>query len=168
MTEFVLNTDGAGAPWHGLDAFTQGFIEAAFFSETSCFDSSEFFTDEAQERISEGQADGEIPNDASVSDIDVDSFAKVKNYCDKFQSDNAELLQEAYAARDGLNGEYDEVQAGRDLYFTHAGHGVGYWDRGLGDIGDKLSTAAGRGEINLSAYQSDAHESGFLIEIAIW
>jgi hypothetical protein len=124
MPEFILNTDGATADnWHNLDSFTQGFIEAAFFSDSSCFDSSEFFGDEAQERVREGQADGSIPNDAGPSDIDAESLAKVKAFCAAFQTRAADVLTEAYER------EYDETQAGRDLYFTYAGHGVGYWDR---------------------------------------
>lgn len=199
MSEFILNTEGAGAPWYSLDAFTQGFIEAAFFCESSCYDAAEFFTDEAQEAVREGQADGSIPSDSSVSDIDRDSFCLIKDICDKFQTDNAALLQEAYAC------DYDEEQAGRDLYYTRAGHGVGYWSREelqapsdadeyarltaimraegttpdewaalssqikalKSDIGERLSSAAGRGEINLDAYQDDAAGNGFLISFFI-
>lgn len=35
---------------------------------------------------------------------------------------------------------YSEI--GADLWFTQNGHGVGFWDRGLGDIGERLSEAA--------------------------
>lgn len=123
MPEFVLNTDGAGAPWKSLDAFTQGFIEAAFFCETSCIPAAKFFTKKSQRLIEEGQSDGNIPQDASVSDIDEKSFIAAVNFCDKFQTENATLLTDAYER------DYDETQAGRDLYYTYAGHGVGYWDR---------------------------------------
>jgi hypothetical protein len=213
MPEFILNTDGAGGPWESLDAFTQGFIEAAFFSETACMDSAEFFTDAGQERVSEGQSDGNIPSGSSVADIDSDSFARIKDFCDAFQAKAGDLLQEAYSAhwrtaalkagwsRNSHNGyfvgpvgaatrmadydswqelceceeietgdEYDDSQAGRDLYFTYAGHGVGYWDRDQLDsdnLGNRLSDACGRGEINLTAYQSDKPASGFLIEFYI-
>lgn len=33
-------------------------------------------------------------------------------------------------------------EIGADLWFTQNGHGVGFWDRGLGDIGEQLSEAA--------------------------
>ena len=33
-------------------------------------------------------------------------------------------------------------QAGRDFWFTRCGHGVGFWDRGLGATGDELSEIA--------------------------
>lgn len=35
---------------------------------------------------------------------------------------------------------------GHDLYMTFVGHGVGFWDRGLGELGDTLSELAGHGE----------------------
>lgn len=194
MPEFVLNTEGTGAPWHSLDGFTQGFIEAAFFTETShCYDSSEFFTEAAQEDVREGRADGSVPSDAGPAEIDRDSFCRIKDLCDEFQREHAALLSEAYERDD-----YDETQAGRDLYFTRAGHGVGYWDRKQlepqGDewealqrpldtwskeeselhrrlkdesLGERLSKAAGRGEISLDAYQDEAAASGFLVSFYI-
>lgn len=165
MPEFILNTEGAGAPWHSLDTFTKGFIEAAFFSENSHMDADEFFSPEGQHKVTEGQSDGNIPDDSSVADIDSDSFVLIKNFCDEFQARAADLLKLAYERG------YDESQAGRDLYFTRAGHGVGYWDRDVLEsdgLGNKLSEAAGRGEINLTAYEDErATLSNYFIEFYI-
>lgn len=47
--------------------------------------------------------------------------------------------------------EYDETQAGRDLFYTYVGHGVGYWDREQlkrDGLGNRLSDECGRGEIS--------------------
>ena len=33
-------------------------------------------------------------------------------------------------------------QFGHDYYLTREGHGVGFWDRGLGELGDRLATMA--------------------------
>ena len=33
-------------------------------------------------------------------------------------------------------------QAGNDFWLTRNGHGAGFWDRGLGDLGDRLTEAA--------------------------
>ena len=33
-------------------------------------------------------------------------------------------------------------QLGHDLWLTSGGHGVGFWDRGLGELGNKLTAAA--------------------------
>jgi hypothetical protein len=32
--------------------------------------------------------------------------------------------------------------AGHDFWLTSAGHGAGFWDRGLGDVGQRLSKAS--------------------------
>lgn len=37
----------------------------------------------------------------------------------------------------GLSAE----QAGHDFWLTRNGHGAGFWDRGLGELGDRLSDA---------------------------
>lgn len=34
------------------------------------------------------------------------------------------------------------AHAGHDLFLTSAGHGAGFWDRGLGELGDRLTEAA--------------------------
>lgn len=160
MSEYILPTESAGADWHVLDDFTKGFIEAAFFCNTSCYSSSEFFGEEEQERVREGQADGSIPSDAGPEDIEPDSLAAVVKLCSAFQAAHAALLAEA-CERAG----YDMQRAGNDFYYTRAGHGVGYWDRKeLGEImGDALSAAAGRHEINLDAHQDDKAPSSFYV-----
>lgn len=38
--------------------------------------------------------------------------------------------------------DIDPGQVGHDFYLTRNRHGAGFWDRGLGDIGDRLSEAA--------------------------
>lgn len=37
---------------------------------------------------------------------------------------------------------YDPDQAGHDYALTRNGHGAGFWDRGLGEVGDKLADLA--------------------------
>jgi hypothetical protein len=41
------------------------------------------------------------------------------------------------------NGADPYEHAGHDLWLTSGGHGVGFWDRGLGNLGDRLSKACG-------------------------
>ena len=36
----------------------------------------------------------------------------------------------------------DAEQMGHDLYLTRNGHGAGFWDRGIGPAGERLSEAA--------------------------
>lgn len=156
MPEFIADTDGTvdGKDWSDLDAFTQGYIECILFTETaSGISMVDWFDPEVMEDVEEGRADGNIPEDTGFSDLHPDSLEKIIADCARFQSDNAALLAEAYGhhfpARTIGDGslpdsrreawDYDAAAAGRDFWFTRCGHGVGFWDRGLGDVGDKLS-----------------------------
>ena len=61
----------------------------------------------------------------------------------QFVNDAGQLLEQLrefpeYWAHPDCAGKI-EAAIGHDLYLTIAGHGVGFWDRGLGDLGDKLS-----------------------------
>ena len=110
----------------GPDDFLRGYIECVYFTDTGDLDQPE--------------ADAELSDDARalcVAD------------CLEFQRREALPLAHAYAHHD-----YDAVQAGRDFWLTRNGHGVGFWDRGLGAVGDTL-TAACRTWPQLSAYAGD-------------
>ena len=49
---------------------------------------------------------------------------------------------------------------GHDFMLTRNGHGAGFWDRGLGELGDRLSKASGPyGEQSIEA---DEHDNLFL------
>lgn len=47
-----------------------------------------------------------------------------------------------YNARDLIAGGWDGADAGHDFYLTRNGHGTGFWDRGKGEHGERLSNAA--------------------------
>jgi hypothetical protein len=51
--------------------------------------------------------------------------------CADFQEANADDLA-----------DLDMEQAGIDFWLTRNRHGAGFWDRGLGDVGDRLTDAA--------------------------
>lgn len=36
----------------------------------------------------------------------------------------------------------EPAQVGHDFWLTRNGHGAGFWDRGLGELGDRLTAAA--------------------------
>lgn len=107
-----------GRRWNELDDFTQGYIEAMFFTDASSAD------------------DGDLEN-ASFAELSPAALKAIIAECDAWQNENGELLRRACGQYD-----YDMDQAGRDYWFTRNGHGVGFWDRGLGDIGEALSEAA--------------------------
>lgn len=132
MPEFVM--EGRDHAARAESAFVLRFIEALFFTESdSCYDAEEWFSDEAREARESGQC-GELPCDVGYADLHPDSLAAIRADCEAWQTENAALLALAYGYDD-----YDESAAGRDYWYTRNGHGVGFWDRGLGDVGDKLT-----------------------------
>lgn len=52
------------------------------------------------------------------------------------------LLEQAYTLKGPLSCFYDEWFAGSDFWFSRQGHGVGFLDRNLGEVGDRLHQAA--------------------------
>jgi hypothetical protein len=136
MPEFILDTSGrvpikgaehiqgASLGWGNLDDFTRGYIEAAFFTDTSTGDDAEMDLEHA-----------------SFAELAPDALAAMMADCRTFQERYADDLAEA-CDNGRING-YDIEAAGRDFWYTRNGHGVGFWDRDLGDVGDKLSALCG-------------------------
>ena len=87
----------------------------------------------------------EKPEDCDA-DVWPGCYPKILQDCDRFQRENEELLNEAYQTmtRDGYGHIrlYDVTDAGHDFFLSRNGHGTGFWDRGLGEVGDKLHEAA--------------------------
>jgi len=71
------------------------------------------------------------PLDSSDAPISESLRAESRIECQDFYTANAEDLAD-------MNPE----QAGHDFWLTRDGHGTGFWDRGLGELGDRLSEAA--------------------------
>lgn len=53
---------------------------------------------------------------------------RMQEECEAFEAKARALL-------DGIDSE----QAGHDFWLTRNHHGAGFWDRGLGEVGDKLT-----------------------------
>ena len=73
--------------------------------------------------------------DEDASDDIPLSFALIREAiedCKAFITNNSSLI-----AQSGLSPE----SIGHDIWLTRKGHGAGFWDRGLGDIGEKLTQA---------------------------
>ena len=151
MPQFQLDTSGpvalktaaspcgsASTRWEDLDTFTQGYIEALFFT-------------------SEGPEEGKL-GDAAFADLTPETLGVIIADCAKFQVDVIKPIGQAigFASLESDDGEdYTPVRAGRDFWLTRNGHGVGFWDRGLpGGLGETLSDLA-RGYGNVDAYLGD-------------
>lgn len=98
-----------------LDGFTQGYIEAIFFTEGG-----------------DGEAAGK-----TFADLTDETLATIKQDCTDFRDTYGDDLAAAYGI-----GCYGERQAGVDFWLSRNGHGAGYFDRGLGSVGDSLHKAA--------------------------
>jgi hypothetical protein len=119
MAEFQLDmgsSEGAKR-FSELDAFTRGYIEAAFW----CGETEE----------------GEL-DDKTFEDLAPESLAAMIEDCEGFQvafADNLVRVAE-------IAGDYDAHRAGVDFWLTRNHHGAGFWDRGLGKVGDELTKDA--------------------------
>lgn len=94
------------------ETFLEGYIECALWSSTN---------------------DDGKPLD-SIGDIDLSDelLETMKQDAEAFESANSELYREVMS----------DVQAGHDFWLTRNGHGAGFWDRGLGELGETLTTKA--------------------------
>lgn len=125
MPEFILDhgtpdTARSLDSLDSLDSFTQGYIEALFFTdeEQLCEESSVAFNTATMESRFVGG------NSPGFADLAPDALARIVADCKAFQETNATLLDRACTL-----GDYDEAAAGRDFWYSRNGHGVGYWDR---------------------------------------
>ena len=142
MPKFVLN--GKENPtFESLDAFTRGYIEAVFFTEEEslCEESGRTMPAVAigRETMESRFVGGGSPG---FEDLAPETLESIIADCAAFQQRMRRTL--TLASRFSYEG-YAMDQAGRDFWFTRNGHGVGFWDRGLGTTGAALSKACGYG-----------------------
>jgi hypothetical protein len=109
-----------------LDDFTKGYIECALWSSND---------------DSTPQGGEPLDKNYGLEDIAPKSLKRVKIDCAMFQKDNAELL-ELYYHRINAREDTPQSYAGHDYWLTRNGHGAGFFDRGLGKLGDDLHQAA--------------------------
>lgn len=107
------------------DPFLRGYLLAAMFTEDPNPRSGEFSQSERPDILLP-----RIPEDFVVKAV-VD--------CSNFQTLAAKDLVEAV----DVHGR-DLEACGGDLWYSRNGHGVGFWDRDLGDCGDALDAVAER------------------------
>jgi len=113
-----------------MDDFTKGYIEAALWSSTD---------------------DDCNPLDAkyTTDDLTLELKVKITTDCINFQHANRVNLALAYDLYPD-NEWSNEEQAGHDFWLTRNGHGCGFWDRGIGEVGDTLTEICkGWGEFHL-------------------
>lgn len=108
-----------------LDTFLNAYIGAALWSSGDIGGDGQDFLDSKY----------------SKEDLAPETLAKMRTDCDQFTLKAGDLLD-----------NIDDAQAGHDFWLTRNGYGAGFWDRGLGEVGEKLSELARSfGETNLYA-----------------
>lgn len=80
-----------------------------------------------------------LDDDFGEDDIAPDTLHKMYSDCADFIASNYLDLDEA--CRIGWP-SYTYNSAGHDFWLTRCGHGAGFWDRGLGEVGERLTDAA--------------------------
>lgn len=77
--------------------------------------------------------DNPVPLDEAYGpdDVSVEALSEIERECIDFYGANAADLA-----------DMSPEQAGHDFYLTRNGHGAGFWDRGLGAAGQRLTDAA--------------------------
>ena len=104
--------------------FLRGYIACALWSST-------------------GDDDRPLDSTHDETDLAGETLEKMKSDCTKFMADNGEDL-ELFGNVMGVGETKPDFSdsAGHDFWLTRNGHGAGFWDRGLGELGDRLSDAA--------------------------
>lgn len=95
-----------------LDKFTEAYVYCAMWSSI----------DENGESIDQNR---------DISDFAPETIEAMSKDCQEFQEKYAMWMV-----------DLDADQCGHDFWLTRNHHGVGFWDRGYGDIGDRLTEAA--------------------------
>lgn len=90
---------------------------------------------------SSGEYQGEELESLEGFDLALETEKDIEEDCKAFINENLALLVLYINGVDCGNNEGYEI-AGHDYFLTRCGHGVGFWCRGLGDIGDRLTDAA--------------------------
>jgi hypothetical protein len=98
--------------------FLRAYIHAAFWS-SPLYD---------EEGVEEGTL---LESGNTEADLAPDALESMRQDCEAFIS----------SAGDDLVG-MDPEQAGHDFWLTRNRHGAGFWDRGLGERGDRLTALA--------------------------
>jgi hypothetical protein len=129
VPQFILDTSrqvhehlpGNGVlEWSSLDAFTQGYIEALFFTETEPGTTRETWDRETQ---------SSLPGDVGFADLAPEALGRIVADCAAFlRAPNRLLIGLCvdFSAEHWIDDVW--TRAGRDYWYTRNGHGVGFWE----------------------------------------
>lgn len=125
MPQFQLNSHhsfGSSHPYFALSTFAKGYVEAMFFTNGDIGDDTR----------------DDLLNELGTQRLTREAIAEIAKDCEQFLAikSGSDGTHRAWTVRQWLDAvhsrggvDYDEAQAGRDLWFTRQGHGAGFWDR---------------------------------------
>lgn len=105
-----------------LDNFLRGYAEAILWADAYAYDE-----------------DGELETDESATYVYI-TPGKWWESIGIDLSDATDFYYSQCATMGSVNVDYS--QHGHDFALTRNGHGAGFWDRGYGEVGERLSDAA--------------------------
>lgn len=129
-----------------IAAMAEGYIQCALFAD--CMPDCDCEPGECG-----CESGGVEMTGLTVSDED---RAAIERYVGRFVAANLADVREYLERHGGWSGPADSMSRdsysaeecfGHDLRYTTGGHGAGFWDRDLGDLGERL-TAACKGEFD--------------------
>lgn len=106
-----------------VDTFTAAYLASALWARPQYGDI-------------DASPDDILLDEASIYDLPAETVAIAEKDCNAFRKSVAWLDSVRELT------DYSDMQAGHDFFLTRTGHGAGFWDRGLGDIGEALTAAA--------------------------
>lgn len=134
------------------DEFVSGYIECALWSESAGIT----VADDGTVREAPDDDTSFQSHNFDASDIGEEAQASMRADCEAFIASNtADLATVANMRGDRAEWSAGSL-AGHDFWLTRNGHGAGFWDRGYGAVGERLSDASRPyGEAHLYAYVPD-------------
>lgn len=108
-----------------LEEFVAAYIEAALWSSI--------------DNNGDGESDASLSDSYYTEDIHPETMVRIRADCERFLRENEIDLA---AADYGSDRYTDSELAGHDFWLTRNGHGAGFWDRDMGDVGDRLTKAS--------------------------
>lgn len=136
-------------PMDHIDEFFEAYVTAALWSSTDnqkdcpkCDAQGTTEDGKCSEcnghcRVPDPDGNGGSPLDENYSEADLspECLASLRKDCEAFVRNHG-------FPKYGARCYSDAQKAGYDFFLTQCGHGTGFWDRGLGDVGDKFSKFA--------------------------
>lgn len=137
MPEFHLDVHDAYPSWKRLDSFTQGYIEALFFTEMEHNTVRPDVESDLEDcNVWNSDKHSTLPGDVTFADLSQEALATLAADCAAFQEANAFFLRIAKNLEPGedifkhANDALDDRRLGQLFWYARNGHGVAFTDDG--------------------------------------